>query len=63
MPLRPVLTSTQVFPAASPARMLSDPDATSSSTSSSGTEVKTTSAASAPSRGASRHCSQSSIRA
>src|SRR6266511_420364 len=57
-----VLTSIQVLPAASPARIPSGSDATSSSTRSSGTEVKRASAASATSRGVSHHCSPWSIR-
>ena len=51
-----VLMSTQISSAARPARMPSGPDATVSSTSSSGTDVKTIPAASATSRGVSHHC-------
>src|SRR4051812_1521321 len=57
-----VLMSTQSFPAPRPARIPSGPDATLSSTPSSGTEVKTTSAASATSRGVSRQPSPWSTR-
>ena len=55
-----VLTSTQVFPSARPATIPSGPEATSSSTSSFGMDVKTTSTDSATSRGVSRQVSPSS---
>jgi hypothetical protein len=58
-----VLMSAQIFPAARPARIPSAPEATASSTPSSGREVKTMSAASATSRGLSRHCRPSSMSA
>ena len=57
-----VLMSTQIFPAARPARIPSGPEATASSTPSSGSEVNTMSAASATSRGVSRHCRPSCTR-
>ena len=54
--------STQILPGARPARIPSGPEATLSSTSSSGSDVKTMSAASATSRGVSRQCRPSSMR-